>query len=81
VVLAAVVGRPVTGNEEVLAFVQIANDSRVTEDDLKQFVHDRLAPYKRPSRVVITSKLPAAATGKILKASLIETFFDSLSSP
>ncbi len=80
VVLAAVVGRAVAGNEEVLAFVQMAGGSGTTEDELKQFVRDKLSPYKRPSRVVITDKLPAAATGKILKASLIEVFADELAS-
>lgn len=78
VVLAAVVGRAVTGNEEVLAFVQLAGDATTTEDELKQFVQNKLAPYKRPARVVITSKLPAAATGKILKASLVEVFAEEL---
>jgi acyl-CoA synthetase (AMP-forming)/AMP-acid ligase II len=78
VVLAAVVGRAVTGNEEVLAFVQTASGATITEDALKQFVQDKLAPYKRPARVVITDKLPAAATGKILKANLVETFAKEL---
>lgn len=78
VVLAAVVGRAVTGNEEVIAFVQAAPDSMVTEAEIKQFVHDRLAPYKRPARVVVTQKLPAAATGKILKSSLLDAFADQL---
>ena len=78
VVLAAVVGRAVAGNEEVLAFVQKAAGSNITEDELKQFVRDKLSPYKRPSRIVVTTQLPAAATGKILKASLIETFDEEL---
>jgi acyl-CoA synthetase (AMP-forming)/AMP-acid ligase II len=78
VVLAAVVGRAVTGNEEVIAFVQAAPDSTVTEAEIKQFVHDRLAPYKRPARVVVTQKLPAAATGKILKSSLLDAFAEQL---
>ena len=76
--LAAVVGRTVAGNEEVLAFVQKAAGSNTTEDELKQFVRDKLSPYKRPSRIVVTTQLPAAATGKILKASLIETFDEEL---
>jgi benzoate-CoA ligase family protein len=34
-------------------------------DDLKQFVRDRLAEYKRPRRVEFLAELPKTATGKI----------------
>ena len=78
VVLAAVVGRAVQGNEEVLAFVQTAGGSSVDEEGLKLFVRDKLAPYKRPARIVVVDRLPAAATGKILKAKLIDTFAEEL---
>ncbi len=79
VVLAAVVGRTVEGgNEEVLAFVQVADPAAVTEDELKTHVAGSLSSYKRPSKIVITDRLPAAATGKILKNRLIETFRDRL---
>lgn len=79
VIVAGVVGRPVDGNEEVLAFVKVPQNSDVTEDDLKGFLHDRLAPYKRPSRIVIATDLPAAPTGKILKSKLIDTFAEQIS--
>ncbi|MFW8595820.1 class I adenylate-forming enzyme family protein [Cribrihabitans neustonicus] len=78
VVVASVVGRAVEGNEEVLAFVSAATGSGVTEAELKSFLHDRLAPYKRPARIVVAEALPAAPTGKILKAKLIETFAGEL---
>jgi len=81
VVMAGVVGRPVEGNEEVLAFVAIRDNSTVTEADLMAFATERLAPYKRPARIVVAHSLPAAATGKILKSSLIETFADALANP
>ncbi|MFW8637378.1 class I adenylate-forming enzyme family protein [Cribrihabitans pelagius] len=74
VVVASVVGRTVEGNEEVLAFVSAATGSGTTEAELKSFLHDRLAPYKRPARIIVAEALPAAPTGKILKAKLIETF-------
>ncbi|MEQ9692993.1 class I adenylate-forming enzyme family protein [Shimia sp. SDUM112013] len=78
VIIAGVVGRSVEGNEEVLAFVKTAPNSGLTEEVLKTFVADRLAPYKRPERIVVAHDLPAAPTGKILKAKLIETFKDQL---
>jgi len=78
VVQAAVVGRRKDGDEEVLAFVQLARDADVDEADLRAFVTDRLAGYKRPSVYVFSQNLPAAPTGKILKHKLIETFADVL---
>lgn len=78
VILAGVVGRPVSGNEEVLAFVKVAKDCTLTEADLSAFVKDRLAPYKRPTRIVVAQDLPAAPTGKILKAKLLSTFANEL---
>ena len=70
VTLSAVVGRPVEGNEEVVAYVQLAPDSTATAADIRAFAAERLAPYKRPSEVVIMDALPATPTGKILKGKL-----------
>ncbi|WP_223424846.1 class I adenylate-forming enzyme family protein [Tateyamaria pelophila] len=78
VVQAAVVGRQIEGNEEVLAFVQVAADSTLTEVALKDFVADRLAGYKRPARIILATALPAAPTGKILKHKLFEAFAQAL---
>ena len=78
VVQAAVVGRPMDGDEEVLAFVQLAGDTSLSEAELRLFVRDRLAGYKRPARYVFANSLPAAPTGKILKHKLIATFADRL---
>lgn len=70
VTLCAVVGRAVEGNEEVVAYVQLAPGSEATAEDIRAFASERLAPYKRPSEVVIMDSLPATPTGKILKARL-----------
>jgi acyl-CoA synthetase (AMP-forming)/AMP-acid ligase II len=72
VVQSAVVGREVPGNEEVVAFVEIAPGESVTPAMLLAFAGDRLAAYKRPCEIVIVASLPAAPTGKILKAKLRE---------
>lgn len=72
VVHCAVVGRPVPGNEEVIAFAQPVPGSMVNEADLKAYLHDKVAPYKRPARIVLMDTLPAAPTGKILKHKLAE---------
>jgi len=68
VMQSAVVGRPAAdGNEDVLAFVQIAARQTLTAAELQAWAAQRLAPYKRPARIVFMDALPAAATGKILK--------------
>ncbi len=74
VVQSAVIGRVVMGDEEVLAFVQTR--APVTPEELRAFVVDRLASYKRPSQIHIVDSLPAAATGKILKHRLAVEFAD-----
>lgn len=75
VVQAAVIGRKLAGgNEEVLAFVQVADPDATTEDELKAHLKDRLAPYKHPARIILTDVLPAASTGKILKHKLVDAY-------
>ncbi len=66
----AVIGRPVNGEEEVVAFVQPAPNAAVTVDDLADYAAQQLAPYKRPSRIFMLGALPAGPTGKILKSQL-----------
>jgi acyl-CoA synthetase (AMP-forming)/AMP-acid ligase II len=78
VVLAAVVGRRTEGNEEVVGFVTCAPGAGLSEAVLRDFLKDRLAPYKVPARIVIAEALPAAPTGKILKARLLEHFAGAL---
>ena len=64
----AVVGRALAdGNEEVVAFVQPAAQCLLTSTELDNWASARLAPYKRPARIVFMDSLPAAASGKVLK--------------
>jgi long-chain acyl-CoA synthetase len=70
VVQSAVVGRRVSGNEEVIAFVETMPGSAVDEAALKAFVRERLAPYKRPQHIFIMARMPASATGKVQKHAL-----------
>ena len=69
----AVVGRFLAdGNEEVVAFVQPDPRRTPTEAALRAWAAERLAPYKRPGRIVLLAALPAAATGKVLRHVLKE---------
>jgi acyl-CoA synthetase (AMP-forming)/AMP-acid ligase II len=68
VIQAAVIGAPgADGNEEVVAYLQVAPDNRPATEDLDAFCAARLAPYKRPTRYVLCESFPAGATGKTLK--------------
>jgi acyl-CoA synthetase (AMP-forming)/AMP-acid ligase II len=71
---AAVVGRRVPDNEEIMAFVKVAGG--VSEADLKAWLRERLVSYKIPSHIFLVEAYPAAATGKILKHKLLSHFAD-----
>ena len=73
VVQCAVVGRPVEGNEEVVAFVQLIKGSTATVQDLMAHVAPQLTSYKRPSEIILMDALPATSTGKLLKHKLAES--------
>jgi long-chain acyl-CoA synthetase len=68
VATAAVVGvpDPVHG-EEVAAAVTLKPGATASEDEIREFVKDRIAAYKYPRIVWITDALPTGPTGKILK--------------
>jgi len=68
VVQSAVAGRPLPGaEEEIVAFVEAHG---VDAAALQEWLRPRLAPYKRPARIVFMDALPAAPSGKILKSRL-----------
>ena len=73
----AVVGRCAGADEEVVAFVELAAGARVTAAELQEFVAASLAPYKRPAEIIVMAALPAAASGKILKARLAQLALES----
>jgi long-chain acyl-CoA synthetase len=70
VLQSAVIGRPVVGNEEVIAFVELLPSVHALPDDIVEWCEARLAPYKRPAEIRVLAALPAASTGKVLKHKL-----------
>ena len=72
VLQSAVVGRPVPGNEEVIAFVQAMPGHEIDVDAIASHASDGLAPYKRPARIVPLDALPVGPTGKLSKITLRE---------
>jgi long-chain acyl-CoA synthetase len=70
VVRSAVIGRAAKGDEEVVAFVQLAPGQSVTPEELAEYAARHLAPYKRPSQILFVSEMPLTPTGKVRKDEL-----------
>jgi len=67
----AVVGMPHKDlGEEVAAVVLLREGREASAEDLKDWVKERVAPYKYPRVVRIVKELPRTATGKILKRAI-----------
>ena len=70
---AAVIGVPdAEGLTRTKAFVVLKAGQAATEDALKAFVKERLAPYKYPRQIAFVDELPKTATGKIQRFKLRE---------
>lgn len=70
---AAVIGKEdADGLTKTKAFVVLKSGQTATEDELKAFVKDRLAPYKYPRFIEFVHDLPKTATGKIQRFRLRE---------
>jgi acyl-coenzyme A synthetase/AMP-(fatty) acid ligase len=71
---AAVVGVPAPddpGTDWPRAYVVATDRSKVSEDDVKEFVKSRLAPYKQlRGGVVFIDEIPKNAIGKFLRREL-----------
>jgi acyl-CoA synthetase (AMP-forming)/AMP-acid ligase II len=67
----AVVGRPAgSGDEEVIAFVEMKDGEALDAAALQDYLTERLSPYKRPERIVRVASIPTTASGKLLKQQL-----------
>jgi benzoate-CoA ligase len=70
---AAVIGKEDNeGLTKTKAFVVFKPGASATEEELKTFVKDRLAPYKYPRFWAFVAELPKTATGKIQRFKLRE---------
>ena len=70
VVHSGVIGRSVDGDEEVVAFIQTVPNSQLTVAQFSEYAAQYLAPYKRPSQIVLIPNMPLTPTGKVAKAEL-----------
>jgi long-chain acyl-CoA synthetase len=73
---AAVVGLPDARlGEEVAAALVARPGARLEEAELRAFLDERVAAYKRPRRFALLPELPKGPTGKILKRELDAAVF------
>ncbi|CAL5328519.1 unnamed protein product [Camellia sinensis] len=56
--------------EVPVAFVIRANGSKITEDEIKQYISKQVVFYKRINRVFFADSIPKAPSGKILRKDL-----------
>ena len=57
--------------ETVKAWVVLKPGETATEDDIRNFCKDNMAPFKVPSQVEFRSELPKTTVGKILRRELV----------
>lgn len=71
--LCAVVGKPdfIVG-EIPKAYIALKDGEVVTEEEIKVFVNDKVAPYKAVREVQFMANLPLSVAGKVLKHALKE---------
>lgn len=74
---AAVLGLPHERlGEEVACVVMVKSKMKLTEGELHDYLHSRLASFKIPTRMVFTDEaLPRNAAGKLLKREMPERYF------
>ncbi len=71
--ICAVVGIPDEVSGEIpTAFVVLKDGFKATEEEIIEFVKERLAPFKRVREVEFREELPMTLVGKVLKHKLIE---------
>ncbi|KAI5417179.1 4-coumarate--CoA ligase 1 [Lathyrus oleraceus] len=58
------------GEQVPVAFVVRSNGSKITEDEIKQYISQKVVLYKRIHRVYFMDAIPKAASGKILRKEL-----------
>ena len=71
--LCAVIGKPDKKKGEIpIAYIVLKEGASATEEELINYVKERVAPYKRIRGVVFRRELPLTVVGKVLKRTLMK---------
>jgi long-chain acyl-CoA synthetase len=63
--------------EEVAAMVVLQEGAQIESEEIREFVKQRVAPYKYPRIIkIVPDSLPKSGTGKILKKEIRKNFAD-----
>jgi fatty-acyl-CoA synthase len=67
----AIVGLPDSVLGEVsCACIRLKQEQKVSEEEIKEFIRDRIADYKMPDKILIMEDFPMTPSGKIKKVEL-----------
>lgn len=64
--------------EEVMAWIQLAEDQQASEDEIRQFCQSGIAHYKVPRYIQLVDDFPMTVTGKIQKYRMREISIEEL---
>ena len=65
--------------EQEIEAAVVLNNSKITQDDLINFLVDKIAKFKIPKRIHISKSLPKTATGKIQRRFVAQFFIEQKS--
>ncbi|KAL0421817.1 UNVERIFIED_CONTAM: 4-coumarate--CoA ligase-like 7 [Sesamum latifolium] len=76
---AAVIGLgDAEAGEVPIAYVVRSSTTSLVEEEVKKFIAEQVAAYKRLRRVIFTDNIPKSASGKILRRELRQRFLSKL---
>jgi fatty-acyl-CoA synthase len=64
--------------EELCAWIRVRGDAELTADDVRAYCTGKIAHYKIPRYVRLTTEFPMTVTGKIQKYKMRETSISEL---
>ena len=56
--------------EEVAAAIVLKNNHQLSEQELKEFLRNKLAPFKIPQKIIFLDEIPKGKTGKLQRIGL-----------
>ena len=64
--------------EEIMAWIQLHEDTTATEEEIREFCEDRIAHFKIPKYICFVDEFPMTVTGKLQKFRMREIALEQL---